>query len=117
MGLAFDEGFAGLSLGVKGVERLFEPLFRRLAGVDRAPFGRRHARGSRLRPKNLGPDQRVPVILVAISESELQVRPLQLYPSSNTVTLWVDPAHSRVRTVPGLGVISDGEFSVATVFA
>ena len=36
MTLAGDERFAGVALGVEGVERLLQPLLARLAGVDRA---------------------------------------------------------------------------------
>src|SRR5208282_124696 len=39
--LALDVGFARLALGVEGVELLFEPFFRGLAGVDGAAQWRR----------------------------------------------------------------------------
>jgi hypothetical protein len=35
MALAQDVGFAGLSLGVEGIEGLLEPLFRRTCGYRR----------------------------------------------------------------------------------
>ena len=38
--LATGIGFAGLALRIERVERLLEPFFRRLAGVDRAAAGR-----------------------------------------------------------------------------
>ena len=54
-----------LPLGVQGIKRLFQSLLRGLSGVDGAPADRgRHAFASlrRLKPKNAGPDQRLPVI-------------------------------------------------------
>jgi hypothetical protein len=55
--LAQDEGFAGLPLSVRRIEALLQSLLGRLAGVDGAgEWG--HVR----RPKNKGPDHRVPVI-------------------------------------------------------
>ena len=36
MSLAADEGLAGLSLGMEGVEALLEPLLGGLAGIDGA---------------------------------------------------------------------------------
>jgi hypothetical protein len=37
VGLALDIGFGGLTLGVEGVEVLFEPVLGGFAGIDRAP--------------------------------------------------------------------------------
>ena len=55
--LTLDIGFTCLSLGIEIVERLLKPLFRRLAGVDRAAnWGSRHL-FTALVPKNAGPDQ------------------------------------------------------------
>ena len=93
---------AGLPLGVQGIERLVEPLFRRLAGVDgTAANNRLHRRGSR-NPKNTGPDHLVPVISLAISDRDLWQWPRYSKPSSMTATRWVTPLNSRVSMVPGL---------------
>jgi hypothetical protein len=37
MALAEDIRFAGFSLSMKGIERLFQTLFGRLSGINRAP--------------------------------------------------------------------------------
>src|SRR4029079_5761865 len=111
MGLALDVGFTRLPLGVERVERLFQSFFRGLPRVDRAPLDGGHVRAFPRRPKKRGPDQRVPVILVAISESDVQVRPFQLKPASSTTTLRVRAAHSRVRTVPGFTPPPEGELT------
>ena len=64
LALAPDEGLAGFPLGIQGVEVLLEALLRRLAGVDGAAPAVGH------RPKNLRPDQRAPVILRAMLDSD-----------------------------------------------
>ena len=70
-GLALDEGFAGLALGVERVEALLQPLLGRLAGVDGTAqalgLGGLHRPLSRS-PKKRGPDQRAPVISRAICD-------------------------------------------------
>jgi hypothetical protein len=62
-------------LGVQRVEVLLKPMVGRHAGVDGASnrFGspglhRRTSDDGLSRPKNLGPDQRVPVMVKATSE-------------------------------------------------
>ena len=59
-----DVGLAGLALGVEAVEILLQPLLRGLPGVDGATDALAHS------PKNLGPDQRAPVMTWAILESD-----------------------------------------------
>src|SRR5215469_3250246 len=62
--LAFNEGLTGLPLRAKGVEVLLQSLLSGLARVDRAPTSFVHL------PKNLGPDQRAPVIARATSDKD-----------------------------------------------
>ena len=72
MGLTADIGLRGVMLGVQRVEVLLQPMVGRHAGIDRAAnrldgpalHGRTSDDGLS-RPKNLGPDQRVPVIAKA----------------------------------------------------
>ena len=69
MGLAADIGLRSVMLSVQRVEVLLQPVVGRHAGIDRAAnqldgtalHGRTSDDGLS-RPKNLGPDQRVPVI-------------------------------------------------------
>ena len=72
MGLTADIGLRGVLLGVERIEILLKPVVGRHPGVDGAahrlnrPF--LHGRPSDdglSRPKNLGPDQRVPVMAKA----------------------------------------------------
>ena len=62
--LGLDVGLARLALGVEAVEILLQPLLRGLPGVDGATNALAHS------PKNLGPDQRAPVMTWAILESD-----------------------------------------------
>ena len=74
--LALDVCLARLPLGVERVEGLLETLFGGLSGVDGAAnrrfvpvlMGGPRFLSLCFRPKNSGPDQRVPVISRAISE-------------------------------------------------
>jgi hypothetical protein len=97
-GLRLNVGGTGFPLGIQGVEVLFQPLLRRLAGVN--PTSERswcaHI------PKNLGPDQWVPVIALAMVDSERCRFPSQRKPPSTASTWWVRPFHSRMSLVPGL---------------
>ena len=70
MPLTSDLGLAYLKLRIETIKLLLEPVLARLAGIDRASH-LAHATS----PKYLGPDQRVPVIFVAISLSEPKVAP------------------------------------------
>ena len=63
--LRHDISGTGFPLGIEGIEVLVQPLLRRLAGIDRASES---CLGHR--PKNLGPDQRAPVISRAMAESD-----------------------------------------------
>src|SRR5579884_1778090 len=65
MTLTRDIRLARLILRIEAVELLLEPFLARLAGVDGAA-----QLGHATSPKNLGPDQRVPVICLAITDSE-----------------------------------------------
>jgi len=69
MALAGNVGLASFMLRIERVEVLLEPLLARLPCVDGAS-GLRHAERFPARPKNLGPDQAVPVIRFATAESE-----------------------------------------------
>jgi hypothetical protein len=89
MSLAGDVGEARLTLGIERVELLLEPIFGRLAGVDRATRAPRGAGfdlalfraitrlSARVgccgvtKPKKRGPDQCVPVKALAISVSDV----------------------------------------------
>ena len=62
--MRLDEGFTGLTLSVQAIEVLFKSFFGRFAGVDGATDSFAHS------PKNLGPDQRAPVIAVATFERD-----------------------------------------------
>ena len=81
MPLAFDKGFAGLALGMEGVEVLLETLLGGLAGVDGASALHGHS------PKNLGPDQRAPVIARATSDNDRYWCPAYSKPQSVTSTV------------------------------
>jgi hypothetical protein len=72
MGLTADIGLRGVMLGIQRVEVLLEPVLGRHAGVNgaanRLGGPALHGRTSDddlSRPKNLGPDQRVPVMAKA----------------------------------------------------
>src|ERR1051325_2675768 len=89
MGLALDVGLASLALGVERVERLVEPFLGGLAGIDCAAqeAGRRHrlecgSPSLRLRAKNRGPDQRVPVMARATSDRLAKTAPSCAKPRS-----------------------------------
>ena len=89
--LARDIGLAGLALGVERVELLLQAFLAGLARVDRAAEladdRLLHRRPRRLlRPKNVSPFQRVPVIARAIADSDLYGRPWYSKSSSRTVT-------------------------------
>ena len=75
MGLTLYIGLAGLPLGIEGVERLLQPLLRRLPGIDRAAFDPGTHGLAFFRPKNKGPDQRVPVMRRATSDREVNRSP------------------------------------------
>src|SRR5260221_799862 len=66
--LAADKGLAGFALRLQRVELLLQPVLGGFAGVDGAAPYRRRRHG--LRPKKRGPDQRVPGIKLAISDTE-----------------------------------------------
>jgi hypothetical protein len=53
MSLAQDVGLTGLSLGVEGIEGLFEPFFRGFSSIDGAANPSGHGF---LTPKKSGPD-------------------------------------------------------------
>jgi hypothetical protein len=81
--------FTGFALCVEGVERLLQAFFGGLPGVDRTFDTRRHAASSDLcffRPKNAGPDQRVPVMARAISERLRYFWPSNINPLSSVTT-------------------------------
>jgi hypothetical protein len=63
IGLAEDVRFTCFSLGIQGVEGLFQPLFGGFTGINSASNPSGH--GFRT-PKKRGPDHRVPVISRAI---------------------------------------------------
>src|SRR4051794_23407822 len=67
--LAADEGFAGFALRMQRVEILLQLFLGRFAGVDGAASYRGFA-GHLFSPKKRGPDQRVPVIRRATSDSD-----------------------------------------------
>src|SRR5439155_672288 len=67
-------------------------------GIDSTP---KHSLCNNHGEKNLGPDQRAPVIARAIGDNELNSLPFQAKPLSNTSTVWVLPFHSRRRRMPG----------------
>jgi hypothetical protein len=113
-GLAEHIGGAGLALGMKRVEVLLETLLARLPRIDRtahpachlarlSPLPGLHAAALFcLRPKNAGPDQRVPVMARATSLRLRQVLSFQhTVPSSLMVTTWTLPFHSRTSRMPG----------------
>ena len=97
MPLALDEGLAGLPPGLEGVEVLLQTLIGRLAGIDGTAALAGHS------PKNLGPDQRAPVIARATSDSEWYLWPLYRKPSARISTEWLCPCHSRTKRDPGGG--------------
>jgi hypothetical protein len=71
--LAGDVGRAGSVLRVEGVEALLQPLLGGLAGVDCAADGAPAAHAATSfasKPKNRGPDQRVPVIARATADKD-----------------------------------------------
>src|SRR5262249_42228326 len=88
MGLTLYIGLTGFPLGIERIELLLEPLLGRFTGVDRAPndlpsraahepSALRTVSGSTNRrfllsrsSKNAGPDQLVPVMALAMTESE-----------------------------------------------
>ena len=65
MTLAGDIGLAGLALGIEAVELLLQSFLARLARVDGAA-----QLGHGTNPKNLGPDHWVPVMCLAITDSD-----------------------------------------------
>ena len=67
--LAADVGLAGLALALERIEFLLEPFLRGFAGVDGAAPKKGWLSGLRS-PKKAGPDQRLPVIILATCESE-----------------------------------------------
>ncbi len=72
-------------------------LTRSLAGLALALDGG-------LRPKNSGPDQRMPVISRAIIERLGYMRPWKSYwPSAVAITRYSTPLYSRTSTVPAAG--------------
>ena len=90
-------------LGIEGVKGLVEPLLRRFTGVDGAAprlAGHGLVSAASFRPKNRGPDQRVPVIWRAISDNEPKRSPRYSKPPSRTSTWCSTPRQVRVRTVP-----------------
>src|SRR5260370_37688403 len=91
---------------MQGVELLFQALLARLARIDVATAKRGHDLRRCRRPKKRGPDQRVPVIRKAMSDSEAYFLPFQVKPSASTTTRWVTPFHSRASMLPGLRPIS-----------
>src|SRR5260370_279268 len=88
-------GLTGLPLGVEGVEGLLQSLVRGLAGIDGASASVGHT------PKNLGPDQRAPVMARATSDSDRYRFPACRKPRSVTSTVWLRPCHWRTRRDPG----------------
>jgi len=75
--LAFDERLARLALSMERIEVLLQPLLRGFARIDGTALERRLSRArdalpllTLFRPKKVGPDQRLPVIVRATSESE-----------------------------------------------
>ena len=79
--LAGNVSLARVVLGVEAVELLLQPLFARLARVD-GTANPAHT----ISPKNFGPDQRVPVILLAMPDNELNRSPSKTSPLSLTST-------------------------------
>ena len=78
VGLTPDIGLAGLALGIEGVELHVEAFLTRLAGVDGTALlrdGRRDGLHAAPRlgrsPKKVRPFQRVPVMCLAMAESDL----------------------------------------------
>ena len=71
--LAQDVGGTGLALRIQAVERLLQAFVGRLTRIDGAA-NLVHAAAFRFKPKNAGPDQRVPVIARATSLKERHVR-------------------------------------------
>src|SRR2546429_9962744 len=102
MGLTADVSLRGVVLGVQRVEVLLQPMIGRDPGIDRTANGfdccALHGRcsdGGLSRPKNLGPDQRVPVMAKATLDRLRYVFPFQENPSAITVPRSGWPSHSR----------------------
>lgn len=90
-------------LGIETVKVLLEALLARLARVDRAADPGHAAVHARV-PKETGPDQRVPVIVRAMTLKLSQSLPCRLnFCSSVTMTMCSLPCHDRDSRVPGGG--------------
>src|SRR5215831_15680587 len=102
MGLTADIGVRGVMLGIERVEVLLEAMVGRHPRVDGAAdrLGRQLLHGGAsdadlsLRPKNRGPDQRVPVMAKATWDRLGWVLPFQENPSASTMTRCMWPSHS-----------------------
>src|SRR5688500_6784639 len=96
-GLALHIGGTRLTLSIKAVELLVEPLLRAFARVDRAELDHRlHAR----KPKNRGPFHREPATAVATAARPRKCTPSHLNPSASTRTSTTLPCHARRSTEP-----------------
>jgi hypothetical protein len=81
--LTQDISCTGFPLSIKGIEILFQTLFRRFSGINGA---RDNDLTHFFNPKNTGPDQGVPVMALAIAERLRHFLSAYKYPSSRTVT-------------------------------
>ena len=69
-------GFTRFSLRIQRIEFLLQPFFSGLAGIDGHPlFWVLNHRSAPHKPKNLGPDQRAPVMARAMADNDLNVLP------------------------------------------